>query len=196
MNIDWAQMLSQLKEIQGFRFYFIVFLIFALVLAFMFKDEISVQVKDMNFKQVEFREVRDLKGLEVNLESILDTTVMTSYTVYIYQPKDRSYYKRVVITNSDLVKSLSKLQSGYLQDQEHINKALIDNQYVFLDKDYPSPESQHLHDLGVPYILVYKLGGVNDKVGEISITFKSKPSDEYLKKLKAKLAPLTYMYIY
>lgn len=196
MNIDWAQMLAQLKEIQGFRFYFIVLLTFLLTLTFLFKDEISVRVKDMDFKRVEFREVRDLKGLEVNLETIMDTTMMRSYTVYIYQPKDRSYYKRVVLTNSDLVKSLSKLQSGYLQDQEQINNALGKQTYVFLDKETPLPETQHLHDLGEPYILVYKLGSGPDKVGEIVISFMKKPSEDYLLQLKAKLAPLTYMYIY
>lgn len=196
MNIDWAQLMAQIKDIQGFRFYFIVFLIFAFATTFLFRDDISTRVRDMDFKQVEFREVRDLKGLEVNLESILDTSMMRSYTVYIYQPRNRSYYKRVVATNSDLVKSLSRLQGGYLQDQEVINRLLINNGYVFLDKDNPIPEVMHLHELGVPYILLYRLGRYNDVIGEIAISFNEKPSQEYINNLINKLSPLSYMYIY
>lgn len=195
LNIDWVKILEQLKSLKGFRFYFIVVTIFLLILTFTFKDEISVRVKNMDFKRVEFREARDLKGLEVNLNTLIDTSLVMDYIVYIYQPKYKSYYKKVLTTSSDLVKSIARLQGSYIEDQTTINAGLKDNNYVMLSKDESTPDTDYLHELGMDYILVYRLGSIQEPIGEIQIVFRTKPTSEQIKVITKKLAPMIHMYI-
>lgn len=196
MNIDWIGILATLKEISGFRFYFIVTLIFLLILSLLFRDEISVKVRETTFKKVEFNEIRDLKGLEVNLNTIMDTTMMRSYTVYIYQPKDKSYYKTVAFTNSDLVKTLTRLRGGYLEEQQELTELLNTKGYGFLTHEDENPNTAFLHELGINYIWVQKIGPPKKVLGEILIDFKKKPSDEYLKELKTKVSLANNLYVY
>lgn len=196
MNIDWAGMLAALKEINGFRFYFIVSLIFLLSLSYLFRDEISIKVQETTFKKVEFNEIRDLKGLEVNLNTIMDTTMMRSYTVYIYQPKDKSYYKTVAITNSDLVKTLTRLRGGYLEEQQELTTLLDTRGYGLLSHEEPNPSTAFLHELGINYMWVQKIGPPKAVHGEILIDFKKKPTEEYLKQLRTKISLANNLYVY
>lgn len=194
LNIDWSKLIEQLKDVTGFRFYFLVTAALLLILTFIFKDEISIRVKNADFKRVEFKEVRDLKGLEVNLSTIKDST-MSDYIVYIYQPKQKSYYKRVLTTSSDLVKSIMRLQGSYIEDQITINNAFKDSNYILLSKDKLTPDTEYLHELGMNYILVYRLGGSIQPIGEIHMVFILKPTQEKIDETIKKLAPLIHMYI-
>lgn len=193
MSIDWVKVLEQLKDIKGFRFYFLIAIMGVLIITFTFKDEISIRLKDMSLKRVEFRDVRNLKGLEVNLETIMDST-MRGYAVYIYQPKDKSYHKRVVATNSDLVKT-PRLQGSYLEDQVTINEAFRNDDYILLDHTNPTSDTQYIHEMGIPYLFVYRLGPANGVIGEIQIGFDEKPDNKKIKELKTKLAPLIHLYV-
>lgn len=196
MNIDWIGILATLKEISGFRFYFIVSLIFLLTLSVLFKDEISVKVQETTFKKVEFNEIRDLKGLEVNLNTLMDTTMMRSYTVYIYQPKDKSYYKTVAFTNSDLVKTLTRLRGGYLEEQQELTELLNTKGYGLLSFEDQNPSTAFLHELGINYMWIQKIGPPKKVYGEVRIDFKKKPTEEYLKELRNKLALANNLYVY
>ena len=167
--MNWPELIKALKDLNGFRFYFIVTLIFFLVIGNVYKDTISVAVKDVTFSRVEFRECRDLKGLEVALEALSKKdSIITNFTVYIYQPKDRSYYKKVILTNDDLVKSTTSLQGSYLEDQPSINSQFAENDYVLLNSSMRDPDTKFMRELGINHLLIYKLHNKAD-IGEIYI---------------------------
>ena len=193
--MNWPEIIKALKDLAGARFYFIVTLIFLLVVGNMYKDTISVAVKDVTFSRVEFRECRDLKGLEVALQEISKKdTLINSFTVYIYQPKERSYYKKVLITNDDIVKSTQSLQGSYLEDQPTINTAFETKPYLLINDMLDSPDTKFMKELGFEHLLVYKLH-YKTTIGEIYLNLNHSPNQEELQRLVKVLSPLMYIYI-
>lgn len=194
MNINIAEIIQAFKNIRGPRFYFLTTLLFLSLLVYTFQDALVTKVKDITFEQVEFREIRDLKGLEVALERLYDPEIYNSYTVYIYQPKQKSFYKRMILTNSDLVKAVSKLQGSYIEDQPTINEHFKLNNYIILDHEHPKPDTQYLHDIGFQYLFICKLQNYVT-IGEIHVSFIKKPTEDQIIKLNRQLAPLLHMYV-
>lgn len=182
-----------LKDIQGFRFYFIVFLIFIGSLAYMFKDTITVNVRNITTKQVEFREVRNFGGLENSLNSLFNADEQLGYAVYMYQPREKSFQKRILISNFDLIKSINKLQSMYLEEQPSINDRLKHFDYVLLTHEEPYPDIQYLHDIGLKYIFVHRIIDRVGIIGEIQFFFIDKPSDDTLKEISTKLKSTIFL---
>lgn len=193
--MNWPEIITALKDLSGTRFYFIVTLIFFLIIGNVYKDTISVAVKEVTFSRVEFRECRDLKGLEVALETLSKRdSIINNFTVYIYQPKDRSYYKKVILTNDDLVKSTLSLQGSYIEDQPTINKQFADNSYMLLNSTMDNTDTRFMRELGIDHLLIYKLHNKTD-IGEIYIGLKHQPSPQELTDLLKALSPLMYIYI-
>jgi len=193
--MNWPDIIKALKDLSGMRFYFIVSLIFLLVIGSLYKDTISVAVKDVTFSRVEFRECRDLKGLEVALESLSKRdSLIKNFSVYIYQPKTRSYYKKVIITNDDLVKTTTSLQGSYIEDQPNINQKFEEGDYMLLNATSEEADSKYLRALGIDHMLIYKL---HDKVdiGEIHLRLNHAPNPIELQTLLKALSPLLYIYV-
>lgn len=202
-----ASVIDSLKNLTGFRFYVLVILLFLASLAWLFKDAIVVNIQNYTKQNIEFREVRNLGGLEKgmlgviqNSESNLDTC--KGYAVYIYQPKEHSYQKRLVITDSDIIKTIVRLQSVYLDEQPDINNALRHSDYIFLSKDrIDNPQlnttTQHLYDVFAPYILIYALRdvGTNDVIGEIHLAFDKELKTESITDLVSDLRRVAWLYI-
>jgi len=193
--MNWPELVKALKDLAGARFYFIVTLIFLLIVGNMYKDTISVAVKDVSFSRVEFRECRDLKGLEVALQQIQKTdTLIKSFSVYIYQPKERSYYKKVILTNDDIVKSTTSLQGSYLEDQATINEAFLTKNYLLIDNTIEGTDTQFMTELGIDHLLVYKLQ-YKTVIGEIHLNLTHSPTQGELSHLVKTLSPLVHIYI-
>ena len=193
--MNWPELIKALKDLTGFRFYFIVVLIFLLVVGNMYKDTISVAVKDVTFSRVEFRECRDLKGLEVSLLKIKERfPIIDNFTVYIYQPKDRSYYKKVILTDDDKVKSSLTLQGSYIEDQTTINEALKTKDYLLLDDSGDNPDIKFMRELGFEHLLIYRLHQRNN-IGEIHLALRRKPTPQELTDVLKAISPLMYLYI-
>jgi len=195
VNINFSEVIKALKEITGPRFYFIVSLCFLAGLIYIFREPLTVTIQEISFERVEFREVRDLKGLEISLETLKDKKHYSNYTVYIYQPKYKSFYKRIILTDSDIVKAVSRLQGSYLDDQPTINNALSKGMYILLDYEDPKPDTQYLHDIGFKYLFIYKLGSAKNPIGEIHIGLSTKPTQKDISSLITDLGPLLHMYI-
>jgi hypothetical protein len=194
-NIDWQKLLDTLKEISSVRFYFIVTLSFFLILANIYREPLTSAVKETSFTSAKFRECRDLEGLEVALDDINKRNeFINSYTVYMYQPLSRPYYKKMLISNSVLVKKISTLQGSLIQDQPTFNRLLAKEDYFILEADSPTDDTQFMKDLNIDYLLVYR---VYDKgmIGEIVLILTRKPTDQELKKLLKDLSPLVYEYV-
>lgn len=194
-NIDWQKILEGLKSLSSFRFYAILLLAFFLLLANIYKDPITVAVKETTFKTAKFRECRDLKGLEVALEDINKRNeFINSYTVYIYQPELNSYYKKMLITNSDLVKKITTLQGSLIQDQPTLNGLLSTKNYFILQQDSPTQDTQFMKELNIEYLLVYKFAD-KKMIGELMLILNRKPTPTELDKLIKEISPLEYEYI-
>lgn len=194
--MNWAAIIDSLKNLTGGRFYFIVTLIFLLTLGNIYKDTITIAVKEVTFTRVEFRECRDLKGLEVALNIFVNNNskIVSDYTVYIYQPKDKSYYKKVLLTTDDIVKSTTTLQGYYLEDQPTINTEFKDKSYILFNGLGNNEDMSFMNDLGYTHLLIYKLH-YKTTIGEIYLKLKHEPNAQELETLIKGLSPLTYVYI-
>lgn len=198
-----ASIIDSLKNLTGLRFYVLVALLFVASLAWLFKDAIVVSIQNYTNQNIEFREVRNLGGLEKEMvevirfsESQLDI-ICSGYAVYIYQPKEHYYQKRLVITNSDVIKTIVRLQSIYLDEQPNINNALKNSEYIFLSRDRASTftESQHLYDVFSPHILIYSIRDNNKVVGEIHLAFNQELNNEQQSLLASQLRRITFLHI-
>ncbi len=195
-NIDWQKILDGLKSLSSFRFYFVLLLAFFLLLANIYKDPITVAVKETTFAAAKFRECRDLKGLEVALNDInAKNKFIDSYTVYIYQPQIKPYYKKMLITNSDIVKKITTLQGSLIQDQPTFNDLLLKQDYFILQQDSPTHDTRFMKELNIDYLLVYKIADKNITIGEIVLILNEKPTPTQLDKLIKEISPLVYEYV-
>lgn len=193
--MNWASIIQALKDLTGARFYFIAVLAFLLIVGSLFKDTIDIAIKDVSFSKVEFRDTRDMKGLEVALGRIKQAdSVIKSFTVYIYQPKERSYYKKLLITDDEIVKSTVALQGSYLEDQPTINTVFETKKYLMIDETVHNADIAFMKDLGFDNVLVYKLES-KTTIGEIHLNFYRRPTQEELNKILKQLAPLVYVYV-
>lgn len=196
MEINFAEILRVLKELSGLRFYLVLGMFLVGFLIFLFRDELSSKIQSYSVNEVEFREVRNLKGLENSLNAIqIIHPIVNSYVVYIYQPKEKSFYKKMILTNSDIVKSITRLQGSYIDEQKYLNDALEDVSYVVISEDDYINEMQELHFMGIKHVLIKKFVDTQNTIGEVHLFLNSKPNKEEVDLLLKDLSPLNYMYI-
>lgn len=190
--------ISLVQNWSGSKFYFIALLVFLLSLGIVFREPITILVQGTIFNEIQFRECRDIVGLKKSFDTILikDTTV-SKYVVYLYQPTNKSLYKRAVLTNDEVIVTSPSLQGMYLKDQPTLNKELVDHSYYIIDRLEAAkhPDLQYIIDISADSRLFYALK-VNGKiVGEIVIQFKCPPTAIETEKILKDLGPLLYNFI-
>lgn len=191
------EILKTLKEITGWRFYFITILLFFTALGYGFKDSLDVLIRNYMFQNMEFREPKNKDGLEkAIIGTLLRHPEIIKYGVYLYQPKEASYYKKLILTNSVVAKSSPALQGIYLKDQPSINKVFVDKEYyIVTSKEMEKPDLVYLKHLNNTWVLFYKLSSNGKPIGEIVLSFYSEPLPAELDLVLKELSPLIYMYI-
>ncbi len=196
MNIDFAEIIKALKELTGTRFFIVMILLTIGFFVYLFRDEMASAVQNtFTEKRIEFREVRDLRGLEMALNMIKTKYSVKNYAVYIYQPKEYAYYKKMILTDSDIIKSVTGLQGSYLDEQAYVNGILEENEYILLNEDEISDETAYYHSLGFNSLMIRRLKFNDAIIGEIYIIFDVRPSAELVQQISKELAPLNYVYV-
>lgn len=191
------RIVNTFKLLGNAKFYFTAFLIALVSISLIFKDTIEVGVKGKLFSSADFREARNPYALQSALDEVVkkDTNILY-YDVFLYEPKNKSFYKKLIVTNSEVVKNSPALQVRYLKDQPSINAGLdVGGYYLIDDIELRKPDLKLLKDLGVVSALYYRLSSNGTSVGEIVLRFKEKPSAQELDNLLKKLSPFLYTYI-
>lgn len=192
-----GRIVSTYQNFSDFKFYFVVFMISLLALGYIYKDTIDLTLRNHAYSITEFRECRNISGLEKDLTGlVVSNPNVLRYNVYIYEPKNQSFYKKLVLTNSDLAKNSPSLQSIYLKDQATVNEVFKTNPYYLVDRiDMQKPDLKYLADCNINCMLFYKLVVNGISVGEINLEFRTKPTPAELEDTVRKLSPLMYLYI-
>jgi hypothetical protein len=192
-----SRVVSTYNNFSDLKFYFTVIMAAFLALAYVYKDTIDLTLRNHAYSLTEFRECRNISGLEKDLSSLLVSNPnVVRYGVYLYEPKNQSFYKKLVLTNSEIAKNSPSLQSIYLKDQPSINEVFKTNPYYLVDRvDMEKPDLKYLADISTGCVLFYKLTVNGVTVGEINLRFINKPTPAELEDTIRKLSPLMYLYI-
>lgn len=180
------------------KFYFIATLIFLFSIGFVYREVVTTTINDVVFNQIKFRDCRDILGMQKEFDSISKRNpIIYSYAVFLYQPINNAFYKKVVLTNSENIMRSPALQGQYLKDQPTINKELAEHDYYIIDKKeaLTHDDLRFLLDISDDTRLVYGLKINSKVVGEIGIRFKHAPSTLELEDVMKDLSPLLYNYI-
>lgn len=186
------------KGVKAVRFYFIAVLTFLLIVGYMYKESIDMAAQVAFFNQVKFRECRDVIGLQEAFDKILKKdTVVDKYALYLYQPVNNSFYKKIVVTNSTNIMKSPALQGIYLKDQPTLNQELRLHDYYLIDEreSITHEDLKYIAQLSPQPCLFYALKVDNKIVGEIAIRFKSTPSIPQIEDVLKDISPLLYNYV-
>lgn len=186
------------RGVRAFRFYFIACLIFLGTIGYMYKDALNMAAQVAFFNQVKFRECRDVIGLQDAFDKIVKKdTIVDRYGLYLYQPINNAFYKKIVVTNSINVMKSPALQGMYLKDQPTLNQELHTHDYYFIDeREALSHEDlKYIAELSPKPSLFYALKVDNKIIGEIGIRFKSTPTIPQIEQVLKDLSPLLYNYV-
>jgi len=197
VNIDFAEIIKALKELGKAQFFIILTLLVIGFFVYLFQEPI-MKMLEKSFaeeQRIEFREVRDLHGLEVELDSIKTKYALDGYAVYIYQPKDFAYYKKILLTDYDLIKSVTSLQGVYLDEQLYINDQLSEQDYVLIDEEDINNDTEFFRAVGFKSLMIKRLMFNGKIIGEVYIIFAEKPKLETVQEIAKLLAPLNYKYV-
>ena len=169
---------------------------FSYLLFTSYKDVINEQIKNLRVNRLEFFECRDLKSLESSLNKLYASNEsVKSYTVYIYQPKDKAIYKTCLLTNDEMIKSSPKIYGVYLKNQPKLNEYLDKNIYIIENANNPNRVEIPLSELDYKFALVYRLTAGDKNIGEIMIGFKKYPEVVELDNILKELNKMTYTFI-
>lgn len=194
--LSFKEIIALIKDLNSTKFYVILFTFVIYMIAVSYKDVMYEEVINMRAKRLEFFECRDLKGLESKLNQVyVSNASVKSYTVYIYQPKDKAIYKTCLTTNDQLVKTSPKIYGVYLKDQPKLNKKLNESVYTIVDENNPDCVEIPMDCLGFKFALVYRLNAGNKNIGEVVIGFKKFPEVTELDSILKELNTVTYSYI-
>jgi hypothetical protein len=197
-NTIFARIANTFNGWSHVKFYFITGLIFFFSLAFIYRDSITMSVQTVIYNQIQFRECRDVIGLQKAFDGIIaKDTIIQSYGVYLYQPINNAFYKRVVLTNSENVMRSPSLQGIYLRDQPTLTAELKQNDYYIVDQKEAvrHPDLQYMIDISTDVRMFYALKLDGKLIGEIGVRFKHPPSTTELEQVLKDLSPLLYEYI-
>jgi len=186
---------STFRSLGSLKFYFVAFLIALCILGVTFRDTIDLTVKGKLFSATDFRECRDPYKLQIDMDTIAKSNPnIDKYVVFLYEPKNQSFYKKLILTNSEIARNSPSLQMRYLKDQPSINAALDANGYYLVDQIdmQTKTDLKVLKDLGVVSVLYYRLSADGVPCGEIGIQFFQRPTPQELEKLLKQLSPILY----
>lgn len=185
-----AQVILAIKDITGFRFYFLVLVLLLLFLVNMFQDSL----KQISFSPRELQQISNEKGLQLTLEQIKQgDPLIRGYIFFIYQPKQDSYFKGLVATDIPFIKENTYFKAMPLNAQKYLNYLLIQKEYALLEyKDHQAAD--YINTYNSDYILVYNVY-VKETIGEVILTFDVKPTPEQISLLLKKLRPIKYFVI-
>lgn len=187
----YAEILKTIKDITGARFYFITSLLFVLIAAVLFKDEI----KQFNFNPKELRECSNQEGLVTKLKSIESKyDSVKGYVFYLYQPNVDSYYKRLVVSDLAYINNNDFFKAMPLNSQKYLNYLLIEKEYVFVSADESKKEAEIAIQYDAEYVYIYNVF-LKETVGEIILTFKHKPTQQELDAITKDLRNVKYYVI-
>ena len=187
--------LESVKGFTGRRFYFIVSLLFIFSVFYILKDPISDYIISAPIK-IEFRECRNEQGLKSALGRIvINNKLVTSYALYLYQPKDKEVYKTCMLTDNKMLEMSPSLKYIYLKDQQTLNAALKENGYIIIQKNDNKYDTSILRDFDINAILIYKICGSDGIIGELMFSLKNYPSAYDLDILLREIGPLYRSYI-
>ena len=185
-----AQILTAIKDITGFRFYFLVTVLAVGFFTYTFKDDL----KQFSFKPRELQEISNEKGLQTTLAQIKhDDPLVKGYIFFLYQPKHDSYFKKLVITDIGFVKENSYFKAMPLNAQKYLNYLLIQKEYAILDYNDPQA-TDYISTYNSDYVFVYNVYS-KETIAEVILTFDVKPTKEEIALLIKRLRPIKYFVI-
>lgn len=185
-----TQLITAIKDITGFRFYFLVTMIFIGFLLITFKDSL----KQLSFSPQTLQVVSNEEGLLTSLREVKQSDpFVKGYICFLYQPKQDAYFKNLAATDLEFVKTNSYFKAMPLNAQKYLNYLLIEKEYTLLE--YTDSDAQdYIHMYNSDYILVYNVY-VKETIAEVILTFDVKPSKEQIAILIKKLRPIKYFII-
>jgi hypothetical protein len=181
-----------------FKFYFIAVLLFLFSVGFVYRDIVTMGIQNIVFNQIRFRECRDLIGLQDKCEAMVKKSkIVQSYAIYLYQPINNAFYKKIILTNSKDIMKSPALQGIYLKDQPTINRELTQHDFYLVDPVEVSKHTdlQYLIDINPNPCLFYSLKVDNKVIGEVMIRFDHKPTILEIEDVMKDISPLLYNYI-
>lgn len=196
LNYLFNNVVEAIKDLKGFKFYFVVLLIFLFATTYTVKDSLTLYVK--THTDIKFRECRDVGGLTTAMTDIMKhDTIVDSYSVYLYEPINNSIYKRVIVTNNVNVLHSPALQGIYLNTQPTVNRELEEHDYYLANytEIAKHPDTQYWLNFGTATRLAYALKVNGKLVGEIWFKFRRDPTPIELDHLLRAATPLLYNYI-
>lgn len=196
LNYLFDNLVEAVKDLKGFKFYFVVVLVFLFAITFTVKDSLTLYVK--THTDIEFRECRDTPGLTDALSKMEHSNSnVKGYAVYLYQPKNNAIYKRLVITDDQIVKATPSMQGVYLKDEPTINMRLREDSYYLMthDEAIKHIDTQILDDLNLTPTLFFALKSNGTVIGEINLKLDHRPTPAELDQILRALTPMLYSYV-
>lgn len=196
LNYLFDNVVEAIKDLKGFKFYFVVILIFLFASTYAIREPLTLYIK--SHTDLQFRECRDISGLNKAMEDIMKKdTVVDSYTVYLYEPINNSIYKREIASNDGNVLHSPTLQGIYLSTQPTTNRELDEHDYWLITPTEMAkhPDTQWFLSFGFQTNLAYTLRNNGKVIGEVWFKFKRDPTPIELDNVLHHAAPLLYNYI-
>lgn len=185
-----TQIITAIKDITGFRFYFLTILLFIGFLLVTFKDSL----KQLKFNPQELQTISNKEGLNAKLEAVKQADPLaTGYICFLYQPKHDAYFKALAATDLEFVKTNSYFKAMPLNAQKFLNYTLIEKEYALLEYTDPNA-TDYIQTYNADYILVYNIY-VKETIGEVIMTFDVKPTQAQIDILVKKLRTIKYFII-
>lgn len=193
-----GNILGNIKNIKGVRFYFLVIVLFLFSIIFLFKEEITTSFnKHIDEKELKLRH-SDTSKIRHVIEKVYNKDKSMAYILYLYQP-ERPVIKRLEMASTSVIENEMKLNEFILSRQRFIEEGFKRSDFILLDASHPIKGTEKFHRINgvfIPYIYIYGIRGVEDDVvGEVHIWFKDKPTDEELRIMTSGLSETTW-YIY
>lgn len=196
MNYLFDNLVQIIKDLRGFKFYFVTLLLFILIATYTIRDSLTLYVK--THTSIEFRECRDIPGVTTAMAAIEKRNpLIKGYSIYLFQPKNNAIYKRLVLTDDPIVKGATSMQGIYLRDEPTVNIHLEQDSYYLITRDEALKhiDTQEIADLNLTPVLFYALKSNNAVIGEINLRLDHSPTPQELDKILKELSPILYNYV-
>ena len=154
--------------------------------------------QDLISEQIKFRECRDVIGLNKYMSEIVSKDqVVSTYSIYLYQPINNAIYKKLVISDESIIMSSPSLQGIYLKTQPTINRELIEHSYYLADYNefISHDDTRFWSSFSNNTRLIYGLKIENKVIGEVWIRFNKDPTPLELERVLKEISPVMYSYI-
>lgn len=188
-----SDVLTILKDIPGFRFYLIVFILAIGSFIFLFKDEIVGVFEQPKSIVVVPRDVKNISGFVNSLNDIVSRENALGYVVYVYQPHTSPILKQKVIQNLDVSLRHIPFRDNAYGNQSELNKRLARRNYIYIES-YREVEDQLNSMPPMRNVLIYPMRDNGVVAGEVHLFFKVRPEELELHEITNELDVATYIY--